>query len=244
MGSKDEEVESENINELTDEDIASEDNAEIIDYDIDDDLEDEVEEKVNVAKKEKEPFNLKKEIFSWIKMLITAAVAAFIITQFIIINATVPTGSMENTIPSPGRIMGLRLTYLFNDPERLDVIVFKYQFEDKDYVKRIIGLPGETVVIENAKINIYKGEELVTTLDESSYLKEEWTWKNDGYKFTVPEDCYFVLGDNRNHSSDTRDWYDEKYKKSLCSYEDLFIKESVILGKVYFTYFPSFSFID
>ena len=229
---------------LEDKEIIIEDNAEIIDYDIDDGLENEVEEKVDVVTKEKEPLNVKKEIFSWVKMLLTAAILAFVITQFIIINATVPTESMEDTIPTDSRIMGLRLTYLFHEPERLDVIVFKYQFEDKNYVKRVIGLPGETVIIENAKINIYKGDELVTTLDESDYLKEEWERQNDGYTFTVPENSYFVLGDNRNNSSDTRDWYEYRYKKNLCNYEDLFIKESAILGKVYFTYYPSFSFID
>lgn len=224
-------------------------NFEVIDYDIDEGLSfDETKnmfpEEKKKGKKEKEPVNWKKEALSWVKMLLTAVVLAFIITRFIIINANVPTGSMEDTIPSESRIMGLRLTYLFSEPKRGDVIVFKYQFEeDTNYVKRIIGLPGETVYIKNGSIEIYKDGEYVETLDEP-YLKEKWTWENDGYTFEIPEGKYFVLGDNRNYSKDTRYWYKYYYKNSQCKYEDLFIDEDAILGKVYFTYWPHFSFIN
>ncbi len=222
--------------------------VEIIDYDIDDSLKTEDVRVENISKSDetkKEPVDWKKEVISWIKMVIAAVLLAVVITKFIIINANVPTSSMENTIPTGSRIMGLRLSYLFSDPERLDIIVFEYQFEeDINYVKRIIGLPGETVVIKEGKIEIYEGDELKTTLDESGYLKEEWTSQNDGYTFTVPEDCYFVLGDNRNNSADTRDWYNRYYKTGKCDYEDLFIHEDAILGKVYFTYWPSFSFVN
>lgn len=224
------------------------DKTEIIDYDIDEkidnsDIEMNKSGKTNNEKKQKEPLDIKKEIISWIKMFAVAIILAVIITKFIIINATVPTQSMEDTIPAKSRIMGLRLSYLFSDPERGDVIVFEYQFEeDINYVKRIIGLPGETVVMSNGKIDIYKGDEYVTTLDESGYLKD-MDWSGD-YTFTIPEDCYMVLGDNRKNSADTRWWYDKYYKTGKCDYNDLFIKKDAILGKVYFTYFPNFSFVN
>lgn len=240
------------------EELENIDNVEIIDYNIDEGLgENEQLERLykdvpnNGSDKQK---NIIKETISWVKMLLIAGIIAFFVTQVVIINATVPTGSMESTIGTGSRIMGLRLAYLFNDPERFDIVVFKFYLEGRDkgntdtetnYVKRIIGLPGETVKIENSQITIYDGDELVTgPLDESEYFDETWTYKPGPYSFTVPEDSYFVLGDNRNFSADTRDWYDKLYLNGKCEYEELFIKKEDIIGKVYFTYYPGFKWID
>lgn len=221
------------------EETTFDENVEIIDYDIDEKI-DASEFGQPLPPTPKESLDLKKELFSWIKMILCAALIAFIITEFIIINATVPTGSMETTILPGDRIMGSRLTYLFHEPERGDIIVFKYQFKkDTDYVKRIIGLPGETVQITNGEIYIYEGDTLIEGPLEEPYLSEEWTWKNDGYTFTVPNDSYFVLGDHRNNSLDTRSWYDEYYKSNLCEESDLYIKKDQILGKIYFRYWST-----
>ena len=138
---------------------------------------------------------------------------------------TVPTGSMENTIQPGDRLLGLRLTYLFSDPQRGDIAVFRYPVDEAlgkktNYIKRIIGLPGETVEIRQGKIYIDGSD---TPLEED-YLKEEWTVKNDGFTFEVPDDCYLMLGDNRNNSSDARYWAIKALqagvattKKRLCS---------------------------
>ena len=132
-----------------------------------------------------------------------------------------------------------RLVYNARRPRRGDIIVFKYQFEENtDYVKRIIGLPGETVTITNGEITIYKGDELIETLDED-YINGEWTWKANGYTFTVPEGRYFVLGDNRNNSKDTRYWYDEYYQTGQCTETELYISKEQILGKIYFRYWSA-----
>lgn len=218
---------------------AFDENVEIIDYDIDDEITaNDFKNNKRPIKKQKE-FDLKAEIISWIKMFVAAIVIAFVIVEFIIINATVPTGSMEKTILPGDRILGSRLTYLFHEPERGDIIVFKYQFEENtDYVKRIIGLPGETVTITNGEITIYKGDELIETLDED-YINGEWTWKANGYTFTVPEGRYFVLGDNRNNSKDTRYWYDEYYQTGQCTETELYISKEQILGKIYFRYWSA-----
>lgn len=213
-------------------------NLEIIDYDIDDEITEEDFKKQNQRELyEEDSFDLKAEIISWIKMIVAAAIIATIIVEFIIINATVPTGSMESTILPGDRILGSRLTYLFNEPERGDIVVFKFQFEeDTDYVKRIIGLPGETVSIQNGQIYIYEGDKLIEGPLEEDYLNGEWTLRADGYTFTVPEGRYLVLGDNRNNSSDARYWYDEIYMTGNCEEKDIYVSKDQILGKVYFRY--------
>ena len=192
--------------------------------------------------------NIVKEILSWVEVLVIAVVLAWALTSFIIVNATVPSGSMEDTIHPGDRLFGLRLTYLFSDPQRGDIVVFKYPVDaalgkKTNYIKRIIGLPGETVEIRDAKIYIDGSD---TPLDEP-YLKEEWTVRNDGYVFEIPEGCYLMLGDNRNNSSDARYWAERALMdfaeegKSITVEEawDLsFVRRKQILGKAYVRYWP------
>jgi signal peptidase I len=143
--------------------------------------------------------------------------------NFVIINANVPTGSMENTIIPGDNVLGYRLAYLEEAPERGDVIFFYFpDDESKKYVKRIIGLPGEKVVISNAKIYINDSEIPL----EEPYLKEEWTVGIGPYEFYVPDGCYFVLGDNRNGSVDAREW------------QNPYVAKEKIIGKAIFTYYP------
>ena len=207
--------------------------------------------------------DVKKEILSWVEVIVIAVLAAWFLTQFIIVNATVPSGSMQNTIQPKDRLFGLRLTYYFSSPKRGDIAVFKYpvnealisQLNDADgkaflkandikhvnYIKRVIGLPGETVEIKDAKIYI-DGELL-----EEDYLKEEWVVRNDGFTFEVPEGCYLMLGDNRNNSSDGRYWAELAYKYFTAAGVDIsvedaislsFVPEDYMLGKAYVRYWP------
>ncbi|MCR5703762.1 MAG: signal peptidase I [Eubacterium sp.] len=133
---------------------------------------------------EKEEFSWKKEIISWIKIIVFAIAMALFINEFIIINANVPSGSMENTIIPGDRMVGLRVSYWFNSPKRGDIVIFnnpEYVEGDspedsKFYVKRAIGLPGEKVKIKDAKVYINDSKEPL----EEGYLKEEW-YKNAGY---------------------------------------------------------------
>lgn len=177
---------------------------------------------------EKEPFSWKKEILSWIQILVAAALIAYVLTTYIIANSTVPTGSMENTIMSHSRVLGSRLTYKFSEPERGDIAIFRYP-DDKEegittyYVKRIIGLPGETVDIVDGRIYINGSD---TPLDEP-YLHEEMDmYGKDHLHYSVPEGHYFMLGDNRNNSNDARFW------------KNKYVPEEDLIAKVYLEYFP------
>ncbi len=159
------------------------------------------------------------ELIDWIKILTIAAIGAWLCNTFLLMNTEIPTGSMEDTIPTGSRIISSRVHYWFSDPERGDVILFEPPDGDiYPYVKRVIGLPGETVTIIDGLVYINDSSE---PLDEP-YLKEIPV--GDFGPYVVPEGCYFVMGDNRNHSNDSRYWNntfvprDNVYAKALFSY--------------------------
>ena len=163
-----------------------------------------------------------REIFSYIKIIVIAVCIAFICNQFIIVNAKVPTGSMKDTIMEGNRLIGFRLSYLFSDPKRLDVVIFKYpDDETQNYVKRIIGLPGDIVVIKEGKV--YVNGDL---LDEP-YIKEPMAVNSDVLTYSVPAGCYFMMGDNRNNSLDSRFW------------KNTYVAKNKILAKAIFKYYDS-----
>ena len=134
-----------------------------------------------------------KELFSWVMVVVCAFVLAFVITHYVIIKAEVPTGSMISTIQIDDRLIGNRLAYLFSDPKRGDIVIFPYPDNEKEtYIKRIIGLPGETLEIVDGVLYI-DGK-----VYEEDYLNEPMTGSFG--PFTVPEGHYFMMGDNRNRS--------------------------------------------
>ena len=103
-------------------------------------------------KEELQETSLGKEILSWLQIIVAAVVIAFVLNNFVIANSRIPTGSMENTIMSHSRVIGSRLSYIKDDPERGDIVIFRYPDNEKIYyVKRVIGLPGETVEVIDGK---------------------------------------------------------------------------------------------
>lgn len=170
---------------------------------------------------------IKKEIWSWIRTIVFAVILAALVDSFLIVNATVPTGSMENTIMTGDRILALRTSYWFGEPERGDVVVFEYPDDPTGetlYVKRIIGLPGDTVEVRGGEV-LVNGEAL-----EEPYIKE--VTEGDFGPYTVPEDGYFMMGDNRNKSLDSRFWTNK------------FVTEDQILGKVVLRYYKGIKLIS
>lgn len=181
-------------------------------------------------KLQKPKFNLKEEIISWIQILVTAALIAFVLNRFIIANSRVPSASMENTIMTHDRVIGSRLSYHFSDPERGDIVIFYFPddvTEKTYYVKRIIGLPGDIIDIKDGHVFLNGSEEPL----EEPYLKDDMETPEELH-FEVPEDCYFMMGDNRNFSSDARFW------------DNTYVKREKIVAKVLFRYFPSIGKIE
>lgn len=166
----------------------------------------------------------KGEIMDCIITVVVAAVIAFIVGNFILLNCTVPTGSMLETIQLNDHIIGSRLTYRFSDPQRGDIAIFKWPDDENEvYIKRIIGLPGETVEIKDGRIYIDGSD---TPLQEDYLSDEARTDTRSFGPYQVPEDCYFMLGDNRPNSADARLW------------TNTYVKRDKILAKAEFVYFP------
>lgn len=167
-----------------------------------------------------------EETVSWVKTILAAMVMAWFITTFLVVNAQVPSGSMENTVMTGDRLFANRLSYLFSKPERFDIVVFKFpDDESKLFIKRIIGLPGDRVEIRNNRIYINDSTE---PLDDS-FIKEPMYTPDAVYY--VPEGYYFMMGDNRNNSSDSRMW------------QNTYVAENKILGKAVFKYSPKFEIL-
>ena len=179
-----------------------------------------------------------RELFSWIFTFAVAFAAALLIKNYVIINANILSGSMENTIMPGDDVIGFRLAYKFSDPKRGDIVIFWPPTDSKDpYIKRIIGLPGEKVTIEpeekevdGATIQVGKVYIDGEALDEDYLKPEEWDASVGPYEFEVPDNCYLMMGDNRNGSSDARAWLE----KGL----DPYVSKDDIIGKAVFRYYP------
>lgn len=161
------------------------------------------EEKENTAGAPKESF-WKRLWQDYGSVLITLA-AVFVVFKFIFQLAWVPTGSMETTLPTRSLLLGWHLPYVVADPlpDHGDVITFWSDELDEVLVKRVIGLPGDTITYADGYV--YRNGE---KLDER-YLPGQGITYCDN-EFSVPEGCFFVMGDNRGGSFDARYW-DEPY---------------------------------
>lgn len=198
---------------------------------------------------EKKQGGWKAALKDWLQIIVTAAVIAFLFNTFIIINSDIPSPSMENTIMTGSRVIGSRLHYTLAEPERGDIAIFVFGWrcpecreivegEKQDacpfcdakaekraetihYVKRIIGLPGDTIDIVDGSIYLNGS---AAPLAEA-YLPEAMN-PHTPFHFEVPEGSYFMMGDNRNYSSDARFW------------ENPYISEEKLKAKVLIEYFP------
>ena len=176
--------------------------------------------KENADKEQKRSF--KREVFSWIACIVVTILLTEFILNFVIINANIPSGSMENTIMTNDKLIALRTSYWFNDPKRGDIIIFKYPDDETEwFIKRVIALPGETVQVKDGKVYINGSSKPLS----EPYIKEEPV--EDFGPYTVPKNGYFVMGDNRNNSNDAREW------------DIHYVSRDEILGKAWFRYYPS-----
>lgn len=154
--------------------------------------------------------------------VVVFAVGIFLIVYLLILRPHKIKGqSMHPNFPDGEYLLTEKVTYYRSDPQRGDVVVFKPPISDDEFIKRIIGLPGDTISILNGSIyindNILNEDYIPVQTNGSSFL-------NDGQKYIIPEGQYFVVGDNRPHSSDSRTWGT--------------IEKSAITGKAWLVYWP------
>ena len=143
-----------------------------------------------------------REIVSILIYLAIVFVLTYLVVEYVGQRTVVSGSSMENTLSDGDNLIVDKLSYRFKKPERFDIVVFKFQHEENTYyIKRIIGLPGETVQIDEDG-NIFIDGSLL----EEDYGNEVILHSGLAQEpFTLSEDEYFVLGDNRNGSTDSRD---------------------------------------
>ncbi len=145
--------------------------------------------------------SLGKEVISVIINVLICFAIVFLITHFVGQRTVVSGSSMEDTLSDGDNLIVDKISYRFHNPERYDVVVFPYQYEeDTYYIKRIIGLPGEVVNIDSDGTIYINGEPLDETYGTETILNSGLASSD----IVLGEDEYFVLGDNRNNSTDSR----------------------------------------
>jgi len=141
-------------------------------------------------------------IFGWVLYIAIIIGLTYLIITYVGQRTMVSGDSMETTLSNGDNLIVDKISYRFRDPERYDIIVFPYKYEENTYyIKRIIGMPGETIQIIDGYVYI-NGE----LLESDIYGNEVMEYASlASSPIELGEEEYFVLGDNRNHSSDSRD---------------------------------------
>ena len=143
-----------------------------------------------------------RELLGWIFYILIIIVLTYVIITYVGQRTRVSGSSMETTLSDGDNLIVDKLTYHFEDPKRYDIIVFPYKYEENTYyIKRSIGLPGETVQVIGGYVYI-NGEQLASDIYGAEVMEMSGIAAEP---ITLGADEYFVLGDNRNHSSDSRD---------------------------------------
>ncbi|KKP40710.1 signal peptidase I [Candidatus Woesebacteria bacterium GWC2_33_12] len=154
--------------------------------------------------------------------VIVLAVGIFLIVYLLILRPHKIKGqSMHPNFPDGEYLLTEKVNYYRHDPQRGDVVVFKPPISEDEFIKRIIGLPGDNISVLNGKVFL-NNQELI-----EDYIKVDTlsgAFLSEGENYTVPDGNYFVMGDNRPHSSDSRAWGP--------------ITKKVITGKAWLIYFP------
>ena len=166
-------------------------------------------------------------IILWFFPLIFSAGSAITIRTFFLAPYKFPTQSMSPTLHSGDKIFVNKWIYRHENPKRGDLVVFQYPLDPrKDFLKRVVGLPGEKLKIQDG--HIYIDDKLLVApefpMDRPYFNVEDWKYGKSGMVIQIPQNSYFVLGDNSAHSADSRQWG--------------FVPRQTIKAKAFFIWWP------
>jgi len=162
----------------------------------------------------------KEFLREFVGIIVVAFILAMILRTFVVEGRVIPTGSMLPTIQLQDRVMVNKFIYLFKEPARGDIVVFEPPAtigQKEDYIKRIIGLPGDTIEVKEGKVWVNGVPQ------EEPYIAEAPNYEYGPVK--VPEHALFVMGDNRNMSYDSHLW-------------NGWLTEDHLKGKAFLIYWP------
>ena len=171
--------------------------------------------------------SLKEEAWEWIKSLVVAFVLAMFIRTFFFQAFKIPSSSMHPTLQVGDHLIANKLVYRFRNPGRGEIVIFKFPDNtQRDFVKRLVGRPGEKVTITNGKIYIAGKAVTDARITARLYLNNETgvIIPENIAEIKVPVDSYFVMGDNSANSYDSRYWG--------------FVPRKDFLGEALFIYWP------
>jgi len=184
---------------------------------------------INWTMKFRNAFALGNFILEFVQSIVLALSVFVLLYLFVAQPNQVKGTSMMPNFVDGEYLLTDKLTYMFSQPKRGDVVVFKAPSseacsEDEcEYIKRVIGLPGDKVKVENNQVYL-NGELLNQSWIPSDFVTEAGTFSQEGVEESVPEGQYLVFGDNRSHSRDGREFGP--------------IKKDSIVGKAFFVYWP------
>jgi signal peptidase I len=178
-----------------------------------------MDESTEVTATEQVTKKKKSLVREYVEAIIIAVLLALLIRTFVVQAFTIPSGSMIPTLLVGDYILVNKFIYRFKDPQRGDVIVFKYPWDEKrDFIKRVVGMGGEEIVIKGHTIFV-NGKPLD---DPHAYFSDSTQTQYEYGPVVIPAGSYFVMGDNRDNSQDSRYWG--------------FLKREKIRGKAFMIY--------
>ncbi len=176
--------------------------------------------------KEVQQTPFKEVVWDYAKSILIALIIALVVRTFIVQAFRIPSGSMIPTLLVGDHILVNKFLYHFKDPQHGDVVVFKFPLDpDKDYIKRIIGTPGDKIEVRD-KVVYRNGKALdepYTTHEDKRMLPAAYQPRDNFGPVVVPPNSYFMMGDNRDSSYDSRFWG--------------FVNRKALIGKAFIIYF-------